>query len=301
VNHSQPNTFFYHDDEWDELEIHTALRNGETDYTTAYVRAGESGTYVARKDAPAVARALLKAAGAKAIVVDVADTIPPIPAPPAIKLPTPFSLGIALPEADLKPYHSILDTVVASMRRAADRHSIRQEAPVFANLPASFSDDVDPSAACHADLDVYVYVDEDGDRMIIEEAEENGAYLKSYDSGVNISKDDAVSVALALLERAGWPEKDTRVDNDAHSIAMARFYLRKIEIRLAEEKVKDEAVKAAKAEEAKLDAEALKLYAAAYNVSPAPVVWGAHVDYGSRERWRLAARKAREIHAGGTK
>lgn len=290
MNISQPNTYFYHDADMDELEIHTAMIKGETKDDVAFIVTAPSGIYVTRKDAPRVARALLKAAGSNAMVVDVADTVPPIPA--AIKLPTLSApkLEFKFLEADVRPYGQLIDAALVSMTRAAANYSLpklAQEAPVFALDPQ-------PEPA-RAELDDYVYVDEDGDRMIIEETEENGAYLKSYDSGVNISKDDAVSVALALLERAGWTEKDTRVDNDAHSIAMARFYLRKIETRLAEEKAKTEAVKA---EEEKLDAEALKLYAAAYNVSPAPVVWGAHVDYDSRERWRNAARAARSLFGG---
>ncbi|WIC90204.1 hypothetical protein SEA_VROOMVROOM_54 [Arthrobacter phage VroomVroom] len=266
---TQPNEFTYQDADMDELEIHTAKISGETKDDVAFIYADSTGVYVPRKDAPRVARALLKAAGSSAMVLDMFDTAPPIPIP-AVTL-------TSLPKLEIKfPY-----------ARPLDRYSFYPEAPLFADLPAEFAA---PSPAAET-LDDCVYVDEDGDRMIIEDSGEDGAYVKAYDSGVNVAREDAPEIALAILERAGWTEKNTRIAGDAHDVAMARHYLRTVVDRTAKARAQDEAEKA---EEAALDAEALKLYNGAYGLSSPR--WSAHIDNASRERWRNAARAARQMH-----
>ncbi|WGH21409.1 hypothetical protein SEA_EMOTION_60 [Arthrobacter phage Emotion] len=274
-------SMFAHEDEFgDKLGIRRATRSGVLTDDTAYLwtqdgYGGDSpGVFLPRAKAIAAARALLAASGARARVVE--DTgwdewlgtlygVPAKPVPLAFRQPEPRtfhgiidSLGTWRPS--LAPLVTLPSTTI----------SIPKEAPV-----ATTPDD-------------YAHTDEDGDVLNIEAYENEAMAFLNAGRGVNVAKDAAPEVALALLDRSGWAEGTPAIGSNEADVNMARFYLKKVVRRLgvtAEEKAAAEA----------LDKEALALYSAAHGRPETLATWSSMTDDATRERWRRAATKAREM------
>ncbi|WVX88042.1 hypothetical protein SEA_TFORTROY_54 [Arthrobacter phage TforTroy] len=133
----------------------------------------------------------------------------------------------------------------------------------------------------------FAVADKDGDEIGVEPAYDPslGAFVKTTEDGVFVAKEDAPAVALAILKAAGHTADPMGV-----AVPRAVYLLATHEERIAKDK--EEAARAAKADEEKLAAEALDLFNATTEHNFADFPNGA-----VRDVWLRAARRAREIHS----
>jgi hypothetical protein len=145
--------------------------------------------------------------------------------------------------------------------------------------------------------DSYAHTDEDGDEVWIHTHAPDRAIIETS-NGVYIDKEDAPIIALAILRNAGWDENTSFVQGILQVVTdmQAAIDHEKAMLALIEQDIaREEAARDAHA----LDQEALALLNAAVGVAGRESFRSLADTQSSatREFWRAAARKAREIHS----
>jgi hypothetical protein len=134
----------------------------------------------------------------------------------------------------------------------------------------------------------FTHEDEDGDQIFVGDLTQDRASIVTTDT-VYVDKEDAPALALAILRSTGW---DTQFVEDMNAaIENEKARLAQIEADI------DRAIAAAEA--AQLDYEALTLLNAAIAASGREpfASLAATQSSSTRDFWRAAARKARELHS----
>lgn len=133
----------------------------------------------------------------------------------------------------------------------------------------------------------YTYKNEErsGSTLVIDDSDDKDtAYINTSHYGVSIPRNEAPAAALALLETAGW-EVGAKTAFGSVQWAVTVFG----------NAVREEAESKAKAEdEARLNAEALKLFNSVRDDRHANELTGHALEF-----WREVALKARELHGKG--
>lgn len=143
----------------------------------------------------------------------------------------------------------------------------------------------------------FTHEDEDGDQIFVGDLAPDRASIATTDT-VYVDKEDAPALALALLRSAGWDSTDPDVAAFAQFVDDVNTAIEHEKFRLAQIEA-DIDRQIAAAEAAQLDYEALTLLNAAIAASGREPFASLEATQSSstRDFWRAAARKAREIHS----